>query len=98
MKVASNTPASFYPKSGYEFVQLGDGIDDTSIIVLMLEKNWGSNGIDKINALTYWLSSYPNEIPCFIVGCESTIPDKPLERYRHKERDDALRALCNEVL
>ena len=98
MKIASNTPGSFYPKRGYEFVQLGDDLDDVSLIVLMLEKNWGSGSVDKIKALTYWVASYPRGVPCLLAGCESTIPGKPLEKYRHKERDDAVRALCDEVL
>jgi len=98
LKIASNTPTAFHPKSGYEFVQLGDGVDDVSAVLLMLEKNWGSNFIDSIRALTYWVSSYPKEVPAFIVGCESTIPDLNLELYRHNERDDAIRALCDEVL
>lgn len=68
------------------------------MIVLLLEKNWGSGSIDKINALTYWLSTYPKDVPCFIFGCESTIPDANIERYHHKERDNAVRALCDEVL
>jgi hypothetical protein len=98
VKIASNTPASFYPKNGYDFVQLGEGLDDVTIIVLMLEKNWGSGSIDKIKALTYWLSLYPKEIPCFLVGCESTIPNSSVERYCHDERDSAIRDLCDEVL
>ncbi|MFC3459216.1 hypothetical protein [Massilia haematophila] len=98
MKVASNTPSSFHLHNGFEFVQLGDGLDDVSLIVLMLEKNWGSSSIDKIKALTHWISSYPQEIPCYVVGCESTIPNKSFKDYGHKERDDAVRAFCDEVL
>lgn len=98
MKIASNTPASFYPRPGYEFIHLGDNVSDVSIIVLMLEKNWGGGSVDKIKALSYWLSLYPKKIPCYIIGCESTIPDREWWRYRHKERDDAIRSLCDEVL
>jgi len=98
MKIASNTPSSFYPESGYEFVWLGDEIESVSIILLMLEKNWGVSSIDKIKALLHWVSSYPKHVPCYIIGCESTIPEKDVSRYRHKERDGAVRALCDEVL
>ena len=98
MKIATNTPSSFYPQSGYEFVQLGDGLGDVSMIVLMLEKNWGGASVDKIKALTHWISAYLREIPCYLVGCESTIPDKAVRRFGHEERDNAIRALCDEVL
>jgi hypothetical protein len=33
-----------------------------------------------------------------IIGCESTIPDKNLKKYLMKPRDEAIRALCDEVL
>ncbi|NJL07911.1 MAG: hypothetical protein HC900_06345 [Methylacidiphilales bacterium] len=98
MKIATNTPSSFYPQSGYEFVQLGEGLADASMIVLLLEKNWGAASIDKIKALTKWISDYSKNIPCYIVGCETNIPDKAVWRFRHEERDDAIRALCDEVL
>ncbi|MGQ4275120.1 hypothetical protein [Terrihabitans sp. B22-R8] len=98
MIVASNTPDSFYPKNGYVFLSLGERIDAVDVVVLMLEKNWGSFHIDRIKAVTHWISKYPKHIPCYIAGCESTIPSMELERYRHKERDEAVRALCDEVL
>lgn len=98
MKIASNTPNSFHPRDGYDFVQLGDNVDEVSFIILMLEKNWGSASVEKIRALTYWISSYPREIPCYIIGCETTIPEKEVSRYRHEGRDNAIRALCDEVL
>jgi len=98
MKIASNTPNSFYPRDGYEFIQLGDKSEDVSLIIIMLEKNWGSASVEKIRALTHWISSYHREIPCYIIGCETTIPEKDVSRYRHEERDNAVRALCDEVL
>ena len=98
MKIASNTPASFNTKEGYEFVRMGEVFDGVSTLILMLEKNWGSNSIDKIKALTYYVSAYPKEIPCYLIGCESTIPDLNLKAYINKERDDAIRNLCKEVL
>ncbi len=98
MKIASNTPSSFYSRALHDFVQLGEVFDGVSVILLMLEKNWGSNSIKNIEALSHWLSLYPKEIPCYIIGCESTIPDFDLERYQHKERDAAIRTLCDEVL
>jgi hypothetical protein len=98
MKIVTNTPFSFSLQSGYEFFQLGTEIDDVSMIVLMLEKNWGGAYIDNIKALTYWVSSYPKEIPCYLIGCESTIPDKNIHKYLMQEREHAIRALCDEVL
>ena len=64
----------------------------------MLEKNWGSKSVNKIKALTHWISSYPKDVPCSLIGCESTIPDMELTRYLDKSREDAIRDLCNEVL
>ncbi len=98
MKIATNTPSSFSLASGYEFVHLGDGANDVSMIVLLLKRNWGGGHVDDINALTLAICSYPKEIPCYIVGCESTIPDTNLKKYAMKTRDDAVRALCDEVL
>lgn len=98
MQIASNTPASFAPQKGVEFLTLGEGTKDVSMIVLMLSKNWGSGSIDRIRALTYWISSYPKGTPCFVIGCEATIPDMDVSRYRHKKRDEAVRSLCDEVL
>lgn len=98
MKIASNTPTSFEASTGDQFVQLGDSIDGTSAIVLMLEKNWGSASIEKIDALTHWIKSYPRDIPCYLAGCEVTIPEPPVERYHHAGRDESIRALCDEVL
>ncbi|MDH0115885.1 hypothetical protein N7379_15465 [Rhizobium pusense] len=97
MRIATNTPASFYG-ADHSFVQLGDEIENTDIIILMLEKNWGILGIDKIKALAHWVSSYPPHVPCYIVGCESTIPDENIFKYRHEGRDAAVRALCDEIL
>ncbi len=97
MRIATNTPASFYG-ADHNFVQLGDDIETTDIIILMLEKNWGILGIDKIIALTHWVSSYPAHVPCYIVGCESTIPNENIFNYRHEGRDSAVRDLCNEIL
>lgn len=100
MKIATNTPFSFNPTptSGYEFCQLGDGINDVSMIVLLLKKNWGDACINEIDALTYWISCYPKEIPCYVIGCEVTIPNKNIRQYLSKSRESAVRALCDEVL
>jgi len=98
MKIATNTPLSFSLNREYEFVHLGDDPKDVSMIVLLLKKNWGGSHIDDINALTHWISSYPKEIPCYIIGCESTFPDKNLKKYLMKSREDAVRSLCDEVL
>lgn len=98
MIVATNTPDMLRLNSPYKVVQLGDCLDGASIIVLMLERNWGSDSIEKIRALTHWVSSYPKEVPCYLIGCESTIPNLDIERYRHHERDNAVRELCDEVL
>lgn len=103
MIVASNTPASFPKRKGWEFVPLGDKLDETKIIVLMLEKNWGSANTTKINALTHWLNQYPKNVRCLLIGSEMTIPDhaladKSLARFRSKDRDEAIVNLCKEVL
>ncbi|MBD8626048.1 hypothetical protein IFT64_03765 [Oxalobacteraceae sp. CFBP 8753] len=98
MKIATNTPHSFNRKSGLEFVQLGDDIGQVSAIILMLEKNWGSANIDKINTLKHWVSAHAENVPCYIVGCETTIPTMDVARFHHKERDEAIRSLCDEVL
>jgi hypothetical protein len=98
MKIATNTPFSFIPRASYEFLQLGESVDEIGMIVLMLKKNWGSGSISEIKALTHWLMLYPEEVPCYIIGCESTIPDKNLKKYVMEERDEAIRELCDEVL
>jgi hypothetical protein len=98
LKIATNTPFSFGSSSDCDFVQLGGEVSNISMIVLMLEKNWGSSSIEKIRALTYWVSSYPQTIPCYLIGCESTIPSMELSRYLDRDRDDSIRDLCNEVL
>jgi hypothetical protein len=100
MRIATNSPFSFSPSSasGYEFFQLGDAINDVAMIILLLKKNWGGGHINEINALTHWISSYPKEIPCYVIGCESTIPIKNVKKYSMKSRDDAIRDLCDEVL
>jgi hypothetical protein len=97
-KIATNTPLTFSPTSVFEFVQLGEVDTEVSMIVLLLKKNWGGGHIDDIQAVTHWIASYPKNVPCYIIGCESTIPDKNLKRYLMKTRDDAIRALCDEVL
>lgn len=68
------------------------------MIFLMLRKNWGAGHLESINALTHWISAHPKEIPCYVVGCESTIPNENVQKYVSKVRDDAIRDLCNEVL
>jgi hypothetical protein len=98
MRIVSNTPSSFERHDELEVFQLGEEYEGISLIVLMLEKNWGSSSIKKIQALLRWVSSYPETIPCYIVGCETTIPDPEFKRFRHKDRDSAVRSLCNEVL
>ncbi len=97
MKIATNTPASF-DSLEHEFVQLGDGLEDADIVILMLEKNWGSGSIPKIDAITHWVSAYRAGVPCYIIGCEATIPDMNIKKYHHKARDVAVLALCDEVL
>ena len=48
--------------------------------------------------MRHWVSSYPRQVPCLIAGCEVTIPHRPIKDFAHKERDDEIRALCEEVL
>ena len=55
MKIATNTPASFYSVTEHEFVLLGTAVEDVSMIVIMLEKGWGSSSIEKIEAITHWV-------------------------------------------
>lgn len=104
MKIATNTPESFQARNGYTFTPLGSNESkDSSFIILMLEKNWGSASIDKINAIKYWVSTYPKDVPCYIIGCETTIPEKTISdsnflKYKDKERDEAVRSLCDVVL
>ena len=104
MKIATNTSESFKLNRNYDFIPLGeDTYFEASVIILMLEKDWGSASIQKINALTRWVASYPKDIPCYIIGGEVTIPSKSLSddtffKYSDKKRDDAVRTLCNEVL
>lgn len=98
MIIATNTPASFPPTKGFQFVHLGDTENEVTAIVLMLEKNWGSSTIERIQATTHWLSTYPQDVPCYLIGAESTIPNEELWRYVHEGRDSAVRSLCQEVL
>lgn len=99
MIVATNAYSSFSSVDGYRFVGLGEAVEDVSIIVLMLKRNWGAGSIEQIRALSHWLSLYPKEIPCYIVGAESTIPEgEDVWRFVHEERDLAVRELCKEVL
>ncbi len=103
MIIASNTPASFPRREGWHFVHLGDKLDETQMIILMLEKNWGSANTKKINALTHWISQYPKNVQCLLIGSEMTIPENALangslNRFRSKERDEAIVNLCEEVL
>lgn len=103
MIIASNSPASIPKIEGCQPVQLGDRLDDANIIVLLLEKNWGTAGTSKINALRHWISQYPKDVSCYLIGCEMTIPDKAvnetsLSYYKNEGRDEAIVALCTEVL
>ncbi len=97
-KIATNVPLFLPRPIGYEIFQLGDRTGEASAIVLLLGKNWGGGSIDSIRALTHWVSAYPKDIPCYIIGCESTIPTKDLRKYLMKAREDVIRALCDEVL
>lgn len=96
--IATNTPLAFSLHDDVSFLHLGDGIDDASMIILMLEKNWGGNFIDEINAMTHWVSAYPTGVPCYLIGSESRIPESNVQKYTMPERDSAIRALCDEVL
>ena len=98
MIIATNTPLSFPLRGGYRIVNLGDEVEKTSVVVLMLSKNWGASYIDQIESITYWLSRYPPNTPCYLIGAESTSPDMNLKKYTWKSRDDAVRRLCDEVL
>lgn len=98
-KIASNTPFSFNPQEKYKFLHLSEDINNINLILLMLEKNWGASNIAQIKSLTTQIQLYPKHTPCYIIGCESTIPEyENINRYQNKERDDAIRALCDEVL
>lgn len=68
------------------------------MILLMLGKNWGAGHLEAIDSLTHWISSHPKDVPCYILGCESTIPNENVRKYASKVREDAVRGLCNEVL
>lgn len=98
MIIATNTPFSFAFKEGYDFIRLGETSSVPSMIVLMLPKNFGTASVDDLKALTQLVSAYASSVPCYIIGCESTIPNENLTRYLNKEREDAVRELCNEVL
>lgn len=74
MKIATNMPFAFAPAGGVQFTNLGSGTSDTSIIVLLLPTNWGGASVENIRAATHWVSAYPAETPCYIIGCETTIP------------------------
>lgn len=97
MKIATNTPSSFSHRGGFDFLLLGDRIEEASIIVLMLEKNWGGAHIEQINYLTKLISGYPKDVPCYLVGCESRIPDMNIQYYLMPEREKAVRSLCDEI-
>lgn len=98
IKIASNTPGSFSPKIGYDFIQLGEDITSVSMIIVMLEKSWGGGFIQDIKDLTSLIASYPDNIPCHIIGCETRIPDLDVKKYAMIPRDEAIRSLCDEVL
>ena len=99
MIIATNTPLSF-PASAYKFVQLDESTDasNVDVIVLMLEKNWGAKSVTTIEKLFLLISRLPDNVPCFMLGCETTIPDLFIEKYRHRARDEAVLQLCLEVL
>lgn len=98
MKIATNAPFSFPLTEDFEFFQLGDRASEASMIVLMLPKNWGASSVGQIRAMAHLVSTYPKEVPCYIIGCETTIPSMDLTHYLHKPREEAVRALCDEVL
>lgn len=98
IKIATNTPGSFSSRIGYDFIQLDEDIADVSMIIVMLEKNWGGGFIQDIKDLTSLISNYPANISCYIIGCETRIPDIEVKKYAMILRDEAIRDLCNEVL
>lgn len=104
MKIATNIPESLSPSLAYQVFRIDeDKAIEATAIVISLEKNFGANSVDRINNLTYWLSRFPQEIPCYLVGCESTIPpsavhDGTILKYKDNSRDEAIRKLCDEVL
>ncbi|MDS1309462.1 hypothetical protein [Marinobacter xiaoshiensis] len=98
MIVASNNPGHFFPHDEVDFVWLGERQNEVDMIILTLGKNWGGASVDKIDALTQWVSTYPCGVPCYIIGCETTIPSFDFSRFKHEKRDLAVRALCAEVL
>lgn len=98
LKIATNTPYLFHQTSDYAFIQLGECPNEAAFILIMLEKNWGSGNIQKIKTLKHWISKYPVNTPCYLVGCEMTIPNEELTRFIDKNRDSAIRDLCDEIL
>lgn len=96
--VASNYPSWLVPLRDFSFCYLGDKINETNALVLMLQKNWGAGSIDKIKDILFWIKQYPKETRCLLAGCEMTVPDLDISKYIHSERDNAIRELCDEVL
>ena len=97
-KIASNTPESFNDNTDYKFIPLGDDIEGVSMIVLMLERNFGEAHVKELQALTFYLSRYPVDVPAYLIGCETLIPDENVQKYKSQKRDNAIKELCDAVL
>jgi len=97
MRIATNTPPSFFPTEGFDFPQLINA-RERDPCVLMLPKNWGMGSISQISALTDWVAGRPLDVLCCIAGCEVTMPDNRIWAYPSEARDGAVRALCKQVL
>ena len=97
-KIATNTPESFGDNADYQFTSLGKDMKGVSMIVLMLEKNFGEAHVKELEALTFYLSCYPVDVPAHLIGCETLIPDENVQKYKSQKRDNAIKELCDAVL
>jgi len=98
MLVATNNPSILSAKNEVTFTWLGEDAEKVDMILLMLKRNFGAAHISMLRYLLAQVQKHPIDIPCYLIGCETTIPGTSIERYRHGERDRAIHGLLTEIL
>lgn len=98
MIIASNTPLSFKQNPKHKFYSLWNEQVTPDMVILILPRNWGAGSVHKIAQTLACVKNLDTDLPCLLVGAESTIPNEEVNRYRHKERDQLISQLTEEVL
>lgn len=67
-------------------------------IILVCADIFGDSFIDEISKLTQLIKLYPPEVPCYLIGAKTRVPNYNFAYYRSSKRDVAINEFIDEIM